>query len=153
MNHWCSCFSALLLLSALCHVGKCVSIGVDVCFSAALCASFTLNCERNGKSTEKEKMLHILRNLRSLSMKDLMSVNCWMLKSFIHVALELLCVIRFPVVCLLSLSVWWHSDGDMKQGPSFLPPLVAFPLFSSDTFNHFSSCHYLHENERLNIKE
>ncbi len=89
----------------------------------------------------------------------LWTVGCYNPSFMCYVVLELLCGIRFPVVCLLSLLVWWHSDGDLQQG-LFCHHL--FPLFTSDTFNHFISCHYLHdkclyfllhENERHNIKE
>ncbi len=150
----CVAFSGVTLAGVWVLVWTCV-------LSAALCASFTLNCERK-TSIEKEKVLHILRNLRSLSMKDLMSVNCWMLQSFIHVLCSTWAAVWNSIPSSLSvitpcLMTQWRR---LATG-SFLPPLV-FPLFTSDTFNHFISCHYLHdkclyfllhENERHNIKQ
>ncbi len=134
MNHWCSFFSALLLLSAVSRwqvyeywSGRVFWVPLSV-----LPSLWTVK----ETSIEKEKVLHILRNLRSLSMKDLMSVNCWMLQSFIHVLCSTWAAMWNSIPSSLSvitpcLMTQWRR---LATG-SFLPPLV-FPLFTSDTFNH-----------------
>lgn len=74
-------------------------------------------------------MLHILGNLRSLSLSDLMSVSCWMLQSFIHVLYR--CCVEFDS----QQSVCYHSLSDdivtetCNRGPLFCHHLLCF-LFS-----------------------
>lgn len=134
----------VLLLSA---VSRCQVWGlVRTCVvSAVPYASFTLNWERNYKRTEKEKVLHILRESPVCQWKIwcLWAVGCYNASFVCCVALEMLCVVRFPRVRLLSLPIWWHSDGDLRHWFFFCHRFLAFLLFSWEAFNHFISCHFL----------
>lgn len=113
MNHWCCC------CFQQCHVGR---------FEYWSGRVFSVPCPVlpslwTGKETRKEQKRRciFLGNLQSLSMK---AVGCYNASFVCCVTLEMLCVVRFPRVCLLTPHL-------MTQGwrlvtlVLFLPPLFS----------------------------